>query len=250
VLDKDGSWHEKLDRGLVAAAKEGQIFFVNLMHDRPGGTSPVASIHVTELLRRPIVAEKIQCISTATPATFAKLLAERHWLAQSFERVEVAPASEEAAIKVLQGIKSAYEGFHNVSYTDDALTHAVLYARTCIKKVCLPGAAVDVIDEAGAAAQLQQGSLPGDVAEVRKRIRFIVERMEASIANHEFEKARFYSAEELKERDNLQQLRKKYKLDEDPACNIRTEDIERAVSKLTGMPITAIRQSRTANPGD
>jgi ATP-dependent Clp protease ATP-binding subunit ClpA len=31
--------------------------------------------------------------------------------------IEVAPANEEAAVQVLQGIKEAYEKFHNVSYT-------------------------------------------------------------------------------------------------------------------------------------
>jgi ATP-dependent Clp protease ATP-binding subunit ClpC len=250
VLDKDSAWQERLDRTLVAAAEEGKIFFLNLMHDRPGGISPVTSLHVTDLLQRPIVAGKIQCISTATPTTFATLQAGGHWLAQYFEPIQVAPASEEDAVKVLHGIKGVYEGFHNVSYSDDAITHAVFYARNCITKRCLPSSAVDVIDEAGAAAQLMQGSLPEEVVAVQKQIRIIVERMEASIANHEFEKARFYSGEERKERDNLQQLRKKYNLDENPACNIRCEDIEKAVSKLTGMPITAIRQSRTANPGD
>jgi len=78
---------------------------------------------------------------------------------------------------------------------------------------------------------------------VQKRIRFIVERMEASIANHEFEKARFYSDEERKERDHLKQLREKYRLDDHPALNIRREDIERAVGKLVGVPIEAIRRS-------
>jgi ATP-dependent Clp protease ATP-binding subunit ClpC len=114
----------------------------------------------------------------------------------------------------------------------------------------LPGTAVDVIDEAGAAAQLQQGSLPGEVVEVQKRIRLIEQRMEASIANHEFEKARFYSGEERKERDNLRRLREKYRLDDNPALNIRREDIERAVSKLVGMPIEAIRRSPNGDPDD
>ena len=58
--------------------------------------------------------------------------------------------------------------------------------------------------------------------------------MEASIANHEFEKARFYSQEERKERDNLKQLREKYKLDKNPAFNVGPEEIERAISKLIG----------------
>ena len=181
VLEKDGSWHERLDRALVAAAEDGKIFFLNRMHDRPGGISPVAPIHVTELLQRPIIAGKIQCIGTSTPANFAKLRADGHWLAEYFEPIEVGPANEETAIKVLQGIKGVYEKFHNVSYTDEVIAYAVLCASKYIKRGCLPGTAVDVIDEVGAAAQLRQGSLPEEVVEVQKRIRFIVQRMEASI---------------------------------------------------------------------
>jgi ATP-dependent Clp protease ATP-binding subunit ClpC len=234
VLEKDGSWRERLNQALVAAAENGKIFFVNRMHDRPGGISPVAPFHVTEVLQRAIVAGKIQCIGTSTPASFAKLRADRHWLAEYFEPIEVAPANVEDAIKVLQGIKGAYETFHNVSYTDDAIGHAVLCANKYLKNKCLPGTAVDVIDAAGAAAQLQQGALPKEVVEVQKRIRFIVERMEASVANHEFEKARFYSQEERKERGNLKQLREKYRLDNNPALNIGREEIDEAVSKLIG----------------
>lgn len=208
VLEKEGSWYERMDRALVAAAEGGAIFFVNRMYDRPEGISPVASIHVTELLLRPITAGKIRCIGTSTPATFAKLQADGHWLAEYFEPIEVAPASEEAAIKVLHGIKTVYEKFHNVSYRDEAIAQAVLWASKYITSSCLPGTAVDVIDQAGAAAQLQQAVLPQEIVEVQKRIHFIVQRMQAPIANHEFEKARFYSSEERKERDNLSELRK------------------------------------------
>jgi ATP-dependent Clp protease ATP-binding subunit ClpC len=236
VLEKDGSWHEGLDRALVAAAEDGKVFFVNRMHDRRGGIAPLSSIHVTELLQRPIMAGKIQCIGTSTPASFAKLKAEDHWLAEYFEPIEIAPASEESAVTVLHHIKDTYEKFHNVSYTDDAITHAVVCAKKYIKTRSLPGAAVDVIDEAGAAAQLQRGSLPEEVVEVQKRIRIIVQRMENSVANHEFEKARFYSDEERKERYNLMESREKYKLDNNPALKVSREEIERAVSKLLDSP--------------
>jgi ATP-dependent Clp protease ATP-binding subunit ClpC len=234
VFEKDRSSYEKLDRALVAAAQDGKIYFLNRMHDRPGGVSPVAPFHITELLLRPIMANKIQCIGTSTPASFAKLQAERHWLADYFEPIEVAPAKVEDAIKVLQGVKKVYEAFHDVSYSDDAIDYAVVCANKCIKNKSLPGTAVDLIDAAGAAAQLQQGSLPEEVVEVHKRIRLIVQRTEAAIANHEFEKARFYSAEERKERDNLKELRGKYKLQNNPALNIGREEIEKAVSKLVG----------------
>ena len=54
-------------------------------------------------------------------------------------------------------------------------------------------------------------------AQIQKRIEFIVERMEHAIANHEFEKARFYSDEERKERENLRLLREQFHLEEPPA---------------------------------
>ena len=41
--------------------------------------------------------------------------------------------------------------------------------------------------------------------------------MDSAIANHEFEKARFYSDEERKERENLRGLREQYHLDDSAA---------------------------------
>jgi hypothetical protein len=54
------------------------------------------------------------------------------------------------------------------------------------------------------------------LAQIQKRIDFIVERMERAIAHHELEKARFYSDEERKERENLRSLREQFNLEETP----------------------------------
>jgi ATP-dependent Clp protease ATP-binding subunit ClpC len=148
------------------------------------------------------------------------------------------------AIEVLHGLKRAYEQFHSVNYSDDAIECAVYCAGRCIKGRELPGKAVDVIDEAGASAQLHQPGLPEDVKDNQKRIRFIVHRMESAIANHEFEKARFYSDEERKERENLRNLRTSHKLDESPALTVGREEIENVVSKLTGLSVEEVRGSQ------
>jgi hypothetical protein len=54
---------------------------------------------------------------------------------------------------------------------------------------------------------LLEKTLPAAMVELQKRVDFIVQRMENAIANHEFEKARFYSDEERKERETLRTLR-------------------------------------------
>jgi hypothetical protein len=62
-----------------------------------------------------------------------------------------------------------------------------------------------------------QEMAPGEMlTQIQTRIDFIVERMEHAIANHEFEKARFYSEEERKERESLRALREQFNLDEPP----------------------------------
>src|SRR5260221_7910906 len=70
--------------------------------------------------------------------------------------------------------------------------------------------------------------------------------MENAIANHEFEKARFYSDEERKERENMRQLREKYNLDESSAGGVTKDDIEDVVARWTGVPMTSIKEEEIA----
>src|ERR1700709_2945149 len=145
----------------------------------------------------------------------------------------------------MYGIKDRYEKFHAVSYTDDAIESAVFTSNRYIPDRFLPDKAIDLIDEAGARVKLRQTTLPSDLADIQKRIKFIVHRMENAIANHEFEKARFYSDEERKERENLRVLRDKYHLDESSSGIVTREDIEDVVSRGTGVPITSIKEQET-----
>src|SRR5204862_3815868 len=112
------------------------------------------------------------------------------------QAVKVPPPNEADAGKILNGIKERYEKFHAVTYTDDAINFSVSHSSRYIPDRFLPDKAIDLIDEAGARVKLRQTSLPEELTEVQKRIKFIVHRMENAIANHEFEKARFYSDEE------------------------------------------------------
>jgi len=154
----------------------------------------------------------------------------------------VPPPTEADAIKILFGIKDRYEKFHAVTYTDEALTASVYQSNRYIPDRFLPDKAVDLVDEAGARVKLRQSSLPEEMIDVQKRIKFVVHRMENAIANHEFEKARFYSDEERKERENLRVLREKYNIDETAMGVVGQEDIQEVVARWTGIPVTSIKE--------
>ena len=106
----------------------------------------------------------------------------------------------------------------------------------------VPSRRHDLLDEAGARVKLQQTKMSDESAEIHKRIKYIVHRMENAIANHEFEKARFYSDEERKERENLRDLQKKQEIDQAVTATVGKDDIEEVVARWTGVPMTSIKE--------
>src|SRR5246500_713747 len=221
------------------------VVFIDELHTLVGAGSAEGSLDAANILKPALSRGEIQCIGATTPAEYRKSIEKDRSLERRFQAVKVPPPNEEDAIKIIMGIKERYEKFHAVSYTDDAITFSVSHSNRYIPDRFLPDKAIDLIDEAGARVKLRQTTLPEELTEVQKRIKFIVHRMENAIANHEFEKARFYSDEERKERDNLRALRDKYHLDESSSGIVTREDIEDVVSRWTGVPITSIKEEET-----
>jgi ATP-dependent Clp protease ATP-binding subunit ClpC len=241
-----GQFEERL-KTIMKELMENQnsIIFIDELHTLVGAGSAEGSLDAANILKPALSRGEIQCIGATTPAEYRKSIEKDRSLERRFQAVKVPPPNEEDAIKIIMGIKDRYEKFHAVSYTDASINFAVAHSNRYIPDRFLPDKAIDLIDEAGARVKLRQTSLPDEITEVQKRIKFIVHRMENAIANHEFEKARFYSDEERKERENLRALRDKYHLDDSTAGIVGREDIEDVVSRWTGVPITSIKEEET-----
>ena len=241
-----GQFEERL-KTIMKELMENQncIIFIDELHTLVGAGSAEGSLDAANILKPALSRGEIQCIGATTPGEFRKSIEKDRSLERRFQAVKVPPPNEADAIKIIMGIRDRYEKFHAVSYTDDAVEFAVSHSNRYIPDRFLPDKAIDLIDEAGARVKLRQTSLPEEITEVQKRIKFIVHRMENAIANHEFEKARFYSDEERKERENLRALRDKYHLDDSTAGIVAREDIEDVVSRWTGVPITSIKEEET-----
>jgi ATP-dependent Clp protease ATP-binding subunit ClpC len=242
-----GQFEERL-KTIMKELMENQnaIIFIDELHTLVGAGSAEGSLDAANILKPALSRGEIQCIGATTPAEFRKSIEKDRSLERRFQAVKVPPPNEEDAIKILFGIKDRYEKFHAVSYTDDSIEAAVYTSSRYIPDRFLPDKAIDLIDEAGARVKLRQTTLPSDLADIQKRIKFIVHRMENAIANHEFEKARFYSDEERKERENMRQLREKYNLDESSAGVVTKDDIEDVVARWTGVPMTSIKEEEIA----
>jgi ATP-dependent Clp protease ATP-binding subunit ClpC len=238
-----GQFEERL-KTIMKELMESQnaIVFIDELHTLVGAGSAEGSLDAANILKPALSRGEIQCIGATTPGEYRKSVEKDRSLERRFQAVKVNAPNEEEAIRVLQGVRERYEKFHAVSYTDEAIQYAVYLSSRYIPDRFLPDKAIDLIDEAGARVKLRQATLPEEVAEVQKRVKFITHRMETAIANHEFEKARFYSEEERKEKENLRQLRERLKLDDSTTGIVTREDIEEVVSRWTGVTITAIKE--------
>jgi ATP-dependent Clp protease ATP-binding subunit ClpC len=242
-----GQFEERL-KTIMKELMENQnaIVFIDELHTLVGAGSAEGSLDAANILKPALSRGEIQCIGATTPGEYRKSIEKDRSLERRFQAVKVPPPDESDAIKIINGIKERYEKFHAVTYTEDAIEFAVHHSSRYIPDRFLPDKAIDLIDEAGARVKLRQTSLPDEITEVQKRIKFIVHRMENAIANHEFEKARFYSDEERKERENLRALREKHHLDDSSSGVVGREDIEDVVSRWTGVPVSSIKEEEMA----
>jgi len=242
-----GQFEERL-KTIMKELMENQnaIIFIDELHTLVGAGSAEGSLDAANILKPALSRGEVQCIGATTPGEFRKSIEKDRSLERRFQAVKVQPPNEADACKILFGIKERYEKFHAVAYTDDAIETAVFSSSRFIPDRYLPDKAIDLIDEAGARVKLRQTTLPPEIADVQKRIKFIVHRMETAIANHQFEKARFYSDEERKERETLRQLREQFNLDDSSTGIVSKDDIEDVVARWTGVPMTAIREEEVA----
>jgi ATP-dependent Clp protease ATP-binding subunit ClpC len=238
-----GQFEERL-KTIMKELMESQnaIVFIDELHTLVGAGSAEGSLDAANILKPALSRGEIQCIGATTPGEYRKSVEKDRSLERRFQAVKVGAPNEEEAIRVLQGVRDRYEKFHAVSYTDEAIQYAVYLSNRYIPDRFLPDKAIDLLDESGSRVKLRQAMLPDEVSEVQKRVKFITHRMETAIANHEFEKARFYSEEERKEKEHLRVLREKLKIDDSSTGIVSREDIEEVVARWTGIQVSAIKE--------
>jgi len=202
------------------------------------GWGAVEATHVLEVLSR----SGVQCIATGTPAGLRRAFENAGMLVRNFEVVEVAPPTEEEAVRIVAGLKARYETFHGVVFGEGVIEAAVFASGRFLPHRQLPDRALDLLDEAGARAKVRRECEPREDVEIRQSIRQIVQRMERAIANHEFDKAREFSEQEKLEREKLRLLQAERKPAAQPESTITVSDLEEAIAERAGVPVSAVQE--------
>jgi ATP-dependent Clp protease ATP-binding subunit ClpC len=219
------------------------VVFIDELHTLVGAGSAEGSLDAANILKPALSRGEIQCIGATTPAEYRKSIEKDRSLERRFQAVKVGQPSESEAIRILQGVKPRYEKFHMVNYTDEAIDGAVYLSNRYIPDRFLPDKAIDLLDEAGARVKLRQATLPSEMTDIQRRIKFIVARMENAIGNKDYEQAERYKLQEKDEMDKLRHVRERFNISETASMGVVTKsDIEDVVSRWTGVPVNAIKE--------
>jgi ATP-dependent Clp protease ATP-binding subunit ClpA len=152
-----GDFEERVKQVLDALAKQDHpILFIDEIHTLVGaGSASGGTMDAGNLLKPALASGALRCIGSTTFADVKQSFDKDRALSRRFQKIEVLEPSESETLAILQGLKSAYEQHHKVSYTDEALESAVTLSARHLRDLHLPDKAIDVLDEAGAAAKLR-----------------------------------------------------------------------------------------------
>jgi len=155
-----GDFEERIKGVLKGLAKvPGAILFIDEIHTLVGaGATSGGSMDASNLLKPALASGRLRCIGSTTFQEYRSHFEKDRALARRFQRIDVNEPSLEDTIKILQGLQPQYEEFHGVTFAADAVVAAGQLAAKYMHDKKLPDKAIDLLDEAGAAAKLARVS--------------------------------------------------------------------------------------------
>ncbi|MBY0282732.1 MAG: ATP-dependent Clp protease ATP-binding subunit ClpA [Sphingomonas sp.] len=131
------------------------ILFIDEIHTVIGaGATSGGAMDASNLLKPALSGGTIRCIGSTTYKEFRNHFEKDRALLRRFQKIDVNEPTIEDTIKILAGLRTAFEDHHNVKYTPDAIKSAVELSARYINDRKLPDKAIDVIDEVGAMQML------------------------------------------------------------------------------------------------
>lgn len=131
------------------------ILFIDEIHTVIGaGSTSGGAMDASNLLKPALSGGTIRCMGSTTYKEFRNHFEKDRALLRRFQKIDVNEPSVDDTIKILNGLRSAFEDHHKVKYTNPAIKTAVELAARYINDRKLPDKAIDVIDEAGSMQML------------------------------------------------------------------------------------------------
>ncbi len=215
-----GDFEERL-KNVVAELEKlpHAVLFIDEIHTVIGaGATSGGAMDASNLLKPALSGGSIRCIGSTTYKEFRNHFEKDRALLRRFQKIDVNEPTVEDTVKILTGLKPAFEKHHKVRYTPDAIKSAVELSARYINDRKLPDKAIDVIDESGSAQML----LP----EGKRRRTIGVKEIEAVVATMARIPPKSVSTDDKKQLANLESDLKRVVFGQDRAIEMLASAIK------------------------
>ncbi len=242
-----GEFEERVKRLLNEVIEDGNIIlFLDELHTLIGTGGAEGSLDAANMLKPALSRGELQLIGATTMAEYRKYIEKDAALERRFQPVEVSEPTEEEAIRVLTGIAHKYEEHHHVKYTPDAIEAAVHLSSRYINDRYLPDKAIDLMDEAGAAARVKSLGKPDKTAAVREEIAKIEKQIALSVKIEAYAQAVELRGKQDKLLKKLASMeRREQKAGDSNPITVDENNIADVVAMWTKVPVKKLQEKES-----
>jgi ATP-dependent Clp protease ATP-binding subunit ClpC len=222
------------------------ILFIDEIHTIVGAGGATGSLDASNIFKPALARGELQCIGASTLDEYRQHIEKDGALDRRFQKVVINPPSQDESITILTNIKSKYEDYHNVVYSEDAIKACVKLSDRYITDRFLPDKAIDVLDEVGARVHLNNIHVPPYIEELEKAIELIKENKTKAVKDQQYEKAADLRDHESNKQKELEQAQRQWEEESKvKKYPVNDEDIAAVVSMMTGIPLNRVAQKES-----
>ena len=232
-----GEFEERIKNVIDEVRMNGNcLLFIDEIHTMIGAGGAEGAMDASNILKPYLSRGEIQLIGATTIAEYRKYIEKDPALERRFQPVSVEEPTEEMTVKILAGLRPAFEEHHQVTITDEALEAAAKLAERYINDRFLPDKAIDVIDEAAARVRLGGVKKESHDHEAEEKLVELYQLREEKIFAEDYETAKVLkeeitALEEKIEKDKKASTRGRKNL------QVTVADVEAVISGWTKIPV-------------
>jgi len=187
-----GDFEARLKKIITEVKKRPEvILFIDEIHTLVGaGNSGGGSMDAANLLKPALASGEISCIGSTTFEEFRKYFEKDSALSRRFQKIDVNEPSKQETLDILTGLKSRFEEYHQVTYSNESLLAAVDLSVRYMNGKLLPDKAIDLIDEAGSRAKIKGNKKPISSKDIEDVVASVTQIPIASVSYSEKDQLR------------------------------------------------------------
>lgn len=234
-----------------ASNNKSVVLFIDEIHTLVGAGNAMGGMDASNLLKPALSRGEIQIIGATTLDEYRKYIEKDPALERRFQPIFVNEPSIKETEKILMGIRSLYEKYHNIKITPNSIKLASSLAKRYFPSKFLPDSAIDLIDESSAKKRTSSIDLKIYKKLNRKKeaLKKITKEKEILVASDRYERAILMRNKEQKIKKEIANLRSKIqKIENNNPIKLKNEDIVEVVSEATKIPLDLLSEKTASIP--